>query len=366
MEATFDPMLGYVKPHPYYKDIQVSSLGMVRIFDHVRKEFVWTYGMRDEKRGRLIWASGHSCLRICRLVAETFIPNSDRLPLVLHKDGNLDNNALENLCWGNHCDMQSMSRPRRRVEEQLGISANNDFEGYCKALCKSRNQRYAISRKPYRKLLFSDGLRHRVSIEDWEKLISLPIAQRIYNGDKRYNKIYDNSYPIDAGEVRCHPTMKHIGASSNGYIRVYNERIGKFRFTKGTMAGALGYILKYKGKTYKVCRLIAETFIPNPASKPLVIHKDNDPSNNCVDNLFWGDYKDMQYNSKKNKPTYEKLGVDPYDRKAARKAQYKIWKSNHPRLQFAGHVWHRVTQEEFNLLRPIPWKERSLPERYRK
>ena len=123
---------------------------------------------------------------------------------------------------------------------------------------------------------------------------------------------------------------------------------------------------QYKGKTYKVCRLIAETFIPNPASKPLVIHKDNDPSNNCVDNLFWGDYKDMQYNSKKNKPTYEKLGVDPYDRKAARKAQYKIWKSNHPRLQFAGHVWHRVTQEEFNLLRPIPWKERSLPERYRK
>lgn len=214
--------------------------------------------------------------------------------------------------------------------------------------------------------MFSDGLRHRVSLEDWEKLISLPIEQRIYNRDKRYNKIYDNTYPIDAGEVRCHPTMEHIGASSNGYIRVYNERIGKFRFTKGSMAGALGYILKYKGKIYRVCRLIAETFIPNPASKPLVIHKDNDPSNNCVDNLFWGDFHEMQANSRVNKPVYEKLGVDPHDRKAVYKALKKVYYNKFPKLQFAGHVWHHVTRDEYNQLRPIKWYERPVPERYRK
>lgn len=366
MDATFDPMLGYVKPHPYYKDIQVSSLGMVRVFDHVRKEYVWTYGTLDEKRGRIIYFKGVTTARVCRLVAETFIPNPEEFPLVLHKDGNLDNNVLDNLCWGEHRDMHSMGRPRRRVEEQLGISANDDLEGYRKALYKSRYQHYAISHKPYRKLFFSDGKRHTVSIEDWEKLISLPVTQRIYNGDKRLNKIYDNIYPNDVGEIRQHPTMEYISASSNGYIRIYNEKNKSFRFTKGSFDKRLGYYLQYKYKGYKVCRIIAETFLPNPTNKPLVIHKDNDPSNNRVDNLFWGDYREMQWNSKANKPFYEKYGVDPSDRKEIKKLARKLAHKNHPKLQFPGHVWHNVTREEFNQLRPIPWKERPVPERFRK
>lgn len=314
MDETFDPMLGYVKSHPYYKDILVSSLGMVRIFDPGRKEFVWTYGKKDEKRGRLIWALGHSGLRICRLVAETFIPNSDRLPLVLHKDHNLDNNTVENLCWGTHYD------------------------------CQRRSLRKYPVKRPF-------------------------IIDKVNIGNtllRKCGKIPINTYPDDVGDVRCHPVLKYIGVSSNGYVRIYNEKTKQFRFTKGKGSSKLGKMISYKGRLYKVCRLIAETFLPNPLNKPLVIHRDNDPLNNRLDNLFWGDYRDMQYNSKKNKPTYEKLGVDPYDRKAARKAQHKIWKSNHPRLQFAGHVWHHVTQEEFNLLRPVPWYERPVPERYRK
>ena len=54
--------------------------------------------------------------------------------------------------------------------------------------------------------------------------------------------------------------------------------------------------LSYKGKVYTklIHRLVAMAFIPNPCNLPRVNHKDENPSNNCIDNLEWCDQK---YNS---------------------------------------------------------------------
>jgi len=42
-----------------------------------------------------------------------------------------------------------------------------------------------------------------------------------------------------------------------------------------------------KGKLQTIHRLVATAFIPNPSNLPYINHKDENPSNNCVDNLEW-------------------------------------------------------------------------------
>ena len=58
--------------------------------------------------------------------------------------------------------------------------------------------------------------------------------------------------------------------------------------------GYLGVILSKNGETKpcKVHRLIAEAFIPNPDNLPEVNHKDEDKTNNSVENLEWILHKD--------------------------------------------------------------------------
>lgn len=42
-----------------------------------------------------------------------------------------------------------------------------------------------------------------------------------------------------------------------------------------------------KRKYFYVHRLVAETYIPNPDNKPQVGHIDDNPRNNCWDNIYW-------------------------------------------------------------------------------
>lgn len=67
---------------------------------------------------------------------------------------------------------------------------------------------------------------------------------------------------------------------------VQKERILKVRLnTKGYVHVAL-----YKDNkihTFRVHRLVAETFLPNPENKPEVNHKDCNKLNNSVENLEW-------------------------------------------------------------------------------
>lgn len=76
--------------------------------------------------------------------------------------------------------------------------------------------------------------------------------------------------------------------------RVKSLRFGKERILKaGKDKG--GYLMvnlckNSKTKMYKVHRLVAQAFIPNPDGLQCINHKDENKTNNCVDNLEWCTY----------------------------------------------------------------------------
>lgn len=56
-------------------------------------------------------------------------------------------------------------------------------------------------------------------------------------------------------------------------------------------------------KQTPVHRLVAEAFIPNTKNLPFVNHKDENPSNNCAENLEWCTHEyNLQYSMERNKP----------------------------------------------------------------
>ena len=50
----------------------------------------------------------------------------------------------------------------------------------------------------------------------------------------------------------------------------------------------------------RVHRLVAKAFIDNPSDKPLVLHRNDNGLDNCVDNLYWGTKSDNTYDAIRN------------------------------------------------------------------
>jgi hypothetical protein len=84
---------------------------------------------------------------------------------------------------------------------------------------------------------------------------------------------------------RMLPAGKHVS-------RIYKGNIKALLTLKRSGHKYLILWKHNKMKNLYVHRLVAQAFLPNPNNLPNVCHWDSDPSNNSVENLYWGTQSD--------------------------------------------------------------------------
>lgn len=122
---------------------------------------------------------------------------------------------------------------------------------------------------------------------------------------------YEGKYEVSSlGRVRSVPR----------YIR---NSVGSLTFVDGKILSAykdkVGYMhvilsdSDYKIKRWTVHRLVAFAFLENPNNLPVVNHKDENKSNNCVENLEWCSQSyNLSYRDGQKKRRQQK--IEMYDR----------------------------------------------------
>ena len=147
-----------------------------------------------------------------------------------------------------------------------------------------------------------------------------------------------------------------IWAVKDGYLVHRDGSIYKLNWNRtGTMRRVKqskdkrGYLyFNCNGKLIKSHRFIASCFIPNPQNLPCINHKDENKTNNCVDNLEWCTRRYNNNYGTRNKKAAESQKNDP--KRSKKVLQYtkdgvfvKEWASLHEIERVWGYGRQNIT-----------------------
>ena len=125
------------KPVPGYPGYEVSNFGNVRSLDRYTTSGAFIKGRvlkpMPDKKGYLhvrpSFGNKGKAQKVHRLVAQLFIPNPKGLPSVNHKDGNKQNNKVENLEWCTHSENRLHATRVLKVRCGMTGKLGKDFPG---------------------------------------------------------------------------------------------------------------------------------------------------------------------------------------------------------------------------------------------
>lgn len=174
------------------------------------------------------------------------------------------------------------------------------------------------------------------------KLGSLSWTSPIYpHGEGRYqNKsLKDNipGYPVyhisKRGKIYSRWDVNGKGILSKRYHLKQPHLNKKGRYIIGLSQPGIGTT------KWLVHRLVALVYLPNPEGLPYVCHKDNVPTNNSVNNLYWGTQKDNMSQASKEGRMIQAKGKDSVHYKGT-----EIQRSYIPRLINLGFTRKEISE----------------------
>lgn len=174
------------------------------------------------------------------------------------------------------------------------------------------------------------------------KIGSLSWTSPIYpHGEGKYqNKIlHDNipgypSYHISKrGRIYSRWDVNGKGILNKRYHLKQPHLNKKGRYIIGLSQPGLGTT------KWLVHRLVALVYLPNPEGLPYVCHKDNVPTNNSVNNLYWGTQKDNMSQASKEGRMIQAKGKDSVHYKGT-----EIQRSYIPRLINLGFTRKEISE----------------------
>lgn len=225
--------------------------------------------------GNLSVCLNHQNVRVAYLVAKAFVPNPEGLQGQSYKDGDKSNCKANNVIWITP-DYPNNQGPTPVALIKDGIVTYAGSMGEARRLigCADRSIPSALRNPDKMTLIKGYAVSHATDTERIERYKVIQLNPIPNLPDEEWKFIEDSDKYMISNKGRFKSLRGHIPRLMN----LTRQKRGYYYAST---------MIDGKTKLYRIHRLVAKAFLPNPLNLPEVNHKDGNTHNNDVSNLEW-------------------------------------------------------------------------------